>query len=514
MPTSLNIQELKTTSQNLYFGGSTSLSILFDNLGNLGINSIKRDGSNTTLNINSLSTQSGSVFSLSNTVAPADIYRITSNSSGSTITYNSGQIRFGTSGLKRFVIDANAFGVGGASWSDTTGGSTFGAVGDVLISNGTNLQPTWSTLNNSAIAAGAGIVYSKLSLSNSIVNADISTSAGIVDTKLATISTASKVSNSATTATTSSTANSIVLRDANGYITNNYFHSTDDVNTGTITHIMAKFGDNYMRSATAARVATFLNGQSMSIVGNATTAGGLSVHSGTNNEANKIVRTDGNGYIQAWVINSSSGNENNAAAPSRVWGSNSANDLYLRTFNPAYVQRRWYAENYPTTYWLENNWDGTYWFINSPNHIAAGGSGHARVQYSDTSSTAYPNNSTITTSTLSSDVKSRIFKAWVDFGGQYGVAVGNNVSLTRSFNVSSVTIGPSNNVRFTVNFAENLGTTNYTWVGNSGGFYWAHALVLCLSTTATSAQFTTVACGNWHGQMGEQQSGAIRVGIL
>ena len=75
---------------------------------------------------------------------------------------------------------------------------------------------TSSTIVNADVSASAGITYSKLNLSNSIVNADINTSAGIVDTKLATISTSGKVSNSATTATSSNTANAIVSRDASG----------------------------------------------------------------------------------------------------------------------------------------------------------------------------------------------------------------------------------------------------------------------------------------------------------
>jgi microcystin-dependent protein len=49
-----------------------------------------------------------------------------------------------------------------------------------------------------------------------IVDADVSASAGISDTKLATIATAGKVSNSATTATSANTANAIVARDASG----------------------------------------------------------------------------------------------------------------------------------------------------------------------------------------------------------------------------------------------------------------------------------------------------------
>ena len=64
-----------------------------------------------------------------------------------------------------------------------------------------------------------GVVHTNVSgeLSTSlIVNADISASAGITDSKLATISTAGKVANSATTATNLNTANAIVSRDSSG----------------------------------------------------------------------------------------------------------------------------------------------------------------------------------------------------------------------------------------------------------------------------------------------------------
>ena len=52
-----------------------------------------------------------------------------------------------------------------------------------------------------------------------IVNADVAAGAAIVDTKLATISTALKVSNSATTAASANTASAIVARDASGNFT-------------------------------------------------------------------------------------------------------------------------------------------------------------------------------------------------------------------------------------------------------------------------------------------------------
>lgn len=70
------------------------------------------------------------------------------------------------------------------------------------------------------LAPGAlpvGITVASANIVNgTIVNADINAAAGIVDTKLATISTAGKVANSATTATADNTASAIVARDASG----------------------------------------------------------------------------------------------------------------------------------------------------------------------------------------------------------------------------------------------------------------------------------------------------------
>lgn len=84
-----------------------------------------------------------------------------------------------------------------------------------------NLASKPTTLNGygitDAVSTGAtGVVTSDMILNGTIVNADISASAAIADTKLATISTSGKVANSATTATSSNTANTIVLRNSNG----------------------------------------------------------------------------------------------------------------------------------------------------------------------------------------------------------------------------------------------------------------------------------------------------------
>ena len=81
----------------------------------------------------------------------------------------------------------------------------------------------------------AGVVHNDASgnLSSSlIVNGDIDNTANISDTKLATISTAGKVANSATTATSSNTASAIVARDASG----NFTAGTITANlTGSVT---------------------------------------------------------------------------------------------------------------------------------------------------------------------------------------------------------------------------------------------------------------------------------------
>jgi len=73
------------------------------------------------------------------------------------------------------------------------------------------------------------------------------------------------------------------------------------------------------------------NAVSATTATNANAVGGLAVHAGTNNEANKIVRTDGSGYLFTGYINSGSGNEGNNSSPARVWGTNGS-DSYLRTY--------------------------------------------------------------------------------------------------------------------------------------------------------------------------------------
>ena len=79
---------------------------------------------------------------------------------------------------------------------------------------------TLPNITGTVVTTGdTGTVTGTMLLDGTIVNADINASAAIVDTKLATISTAGKVSNSATTAASANTASAIVARDASGNFT-------------------------------------------------------------------------------------------------------------------------------------------------------------------------------------------------------------------------------------------------------------------------------------------------------
>ncbi len=175
-----------------------------------------------------------------------------------------------------------------------------------------------------AFAPTAGVVHNDttgLFSSSLIVNADVSASAGIVDTKLATISTAGKVSNSATTATNANTANAIVARDGSG-----------NFSAGTIT---ANLTGNATTATTATNFSGSLSGdvtgtQSatvVSLVGGVTAA---NVASGANaanaatsaNTASTIVKRDASGNFIAGTITANlTGNATTATTATNFSGS-------------------------------------------------------------------------------------------------------------------------------------------------------------------------------------------------
>ena len=138
-----------------------------------------------------------------------------------------------------------------------------------------------------------------------------------------------------TNATSAATGSTLVARDVNGdfngrYINSSYFNSSDDVSGGTITYIMAKFGDNYYRSATAAKVASFISGQSMNIAGNAST-----VTINYNNDSNST-------YQMLW------GSGNSVYGTGGIYCNPFTDTLYATLFNGTATSARYadLAEKY------------------------------------------------------------------------------------------------------------------------------------------------------------------------
>ena len=152
------------------------------------------------------------------------------------------------------------------------------------------------TLANLVKTTDSGVVTSTMILDGTIVNADINASAAIADTKLATISTASKVSNSATTATSANTASAIVARDASG----NFTAGTITANlTGNVTgNVSGSSGSTTGNAATATALAT---GRTISLTGDVT--GTTGSFDGTGNVT--MTAAIGTGVIVNADVNSS-----------------------------------------------------------------------------------------------------------------------------------------------------------------------------------------------------------------
>jgi len=133
--------------------------------------------------------------------------------------------------------------------------------------------------------------------------------------------------------TPTSTAQNTIWNAYSGYsiLYNNQTVSTDNMYTPVLYdwNNSAYYVDP---SSTSNLVGlTVANTITGSVSGNSGTVGGLSVHSSRNNEANKVVRTDSSGYIQAGWINTTSG-DNGTTAIDRVYASS---DGYIRYYTPA-----------------------------------------------------------------------------------------------------------------------------------------------------------------------------------
>lgn len=110
-----------------------------------------------------------------------------------------------------------------------------------------------------------------------IVNAEIAAGAAIVDTKLATIATPGKVSNSATTAVSTNTPNAIVSRDASGNF------SANQITANVTGNVSGSSGSCTGNSATATQASNAL-----ACSGNSATATIAGTCSGNSNTASRL----------------------------------------------------------------------------------------------------------------------------------------------------------------------------------------------------------------------------------
>jgi hypothetical protein len=135
--------------------------------------------------------------------APYAVYSAGAAAAGLTGNLPSAALAGTYSGALNLNNGANSFSGSGAGLSALSASQlATGVVPDARLS--ANVSLLGSTVDSAEITDGT------------IVNADINATAGITDTKLATISTAGKVANTATTANTANSPNTIVLRDGVG----------------------------------------------------------------------------------------------------------------------------------------------------------------------------------------------------------------------------------------------------------------------------------------------------------
>jgi len=229
---------LNTTATTINFAGGASTALNIGNAsstatfaGNVTVTGdLTVNGTTTTLNTTTLAVED---FNITMGLTLTSAANCTGAGigigvgTGITFAYDHSTSAGWLSSVNLDLASAKVYKIGGTSvLSSSALGS--GVTGSSLTQVGTITSGTW----NASFAAGL------------IVNADINASAAIADTKLATIATALKVSNSATTATNANTASAIVARDASG-----------NFSAGTITAALTGNAST-ATSATSATTAT------------------------------------------------------------------------------------------------------------------------------------------------------------------------------------------------------------------------------------------------------------------
>ena len=312
------------------------------------------------------------------------------------------------------VIPASAAGTGTVFTIPATTGTaiTTGDTGTV-----TNTMLAGSIANAKLANSSVTINGSAVSLGGSVTVTATATNALTIGSYLTGTSyNGSAAVTIAANAATAATGSTLVARDANGdtnarYSNASYFNSSDDVSAGSLTYLMGKFGDNYYRSATAAKVATFISGQTMNISGSSTSCSGNSATATTliGDQTNwASYRSSAVANMLGWknysnghvIFDASNGtsptgsavNNTNAAIawsatyPTLMgWNGSSTYGVRVdsaRVADSATSATQFMSSSHPGSYWLVNNWDGTYWYITS-NHGAG-----VRVARADSAASA------------------------------------------------------------------------------------------------------------------------------
>jgi len=158
----------------------------------------------------------------------------------------------------------------------------------------------------------------------------------------------------------------VTLYAGGSYIQTSYFNCSDDVSTGNITYIMAKFGDNYLRSATAAKVAAFITGQTMNINGSSTSCSGNAATCTTANAvASAAVKAAGLDSSVEFTMTGLTSNSTIKIFPSYVSPYSSFLRMgYDNTGNYEYTIKRDGTTGFLEFYNTQANYTGYYFRIN------------------------------------------------------------------------------------------------------------------------------------------------------
>jgi len=200
----------------------------------------------------------------------------------------------------------------GISAIDIDGGTDIGAaLADVDLfivddgGGGTNRKAAATRITDYAFGKVSGdITISSAGTaaigSGVIVNADIASGAAIADTKLATISTAGKVSNSATTATNANTASAIVARDASGNFSAGTISAALTGNASTATALATARNIQGVSFDGSANITVVTAGSGISVAGTAVSnTGVLSVNGSTGAISNVAVTNSAQSFSAA-----------------------------------------------------------------------------------------------------------------------------------------------------------------------------------------------------------------------